>query len=429
MIGCINLSNVHKKVLIISRDFIPYCETLGGAIRVLKMAEFFLENNIDVYIIAAKGEKINYFGYENLIKNMKVIYIDDPLQKYITENFNKTRLLNASNDKYLFTNLRNNLKKVINEFSIPDAGVFFIRKFLKTALKLISDEHIKNVIVSSPPHSSQLLGLIIKKILGSNICYIVDYRDSWNCGGLFSKHTYLTKKLSEIFEQNVLKTCDYFLYVSLPILQKINLKFFDITSKSLLVMNGFDIKMADKRRCRNNTQKNNLTMGYFGSIGRERNPESLFRAILKVNKEIKLIFYTHNPIDHIWTDKLEGILEAKDAVDHQTALNMMRKMDVLLLIHSEVDGADEVITGKFFEYLLAEKPIFVVGPKTMEVVRMIKERQLGYYADINDEEDILNTLYRIYIDWQNNELFSYSLEDVGDLSRQHQYSKILDILI
>ena len=95
-------------------------------------------------------------------------------------------------------------------------------------------------------------------------------------------------------------------------------------------------------------------MGYFGSIGRERNPESLFRAILKVNKEIKLIFYTHNPIDHIWTDKLEGILEAKDAVDHQTALNMMRKMDVLLLIHSEVDGADEVITGKFFEYLLAE---------------------------------------------------------------------------
>ena len=65
----------------------------------------------------------------------------------------------------------------------------------------------------------------------------------------------------------------------------------------------------------------------------------------------------------------------------------------------------------------------------MEVVRMIKERQLGYYADINDEEDILNTLYRIYIDWQNNELFSYSLEDVGDLSRQHQYSKILDILI
>ena len=427
MVG-VTLSSMHKKVLIISRNFIPYCESLGGVIRVIKMAEFFQENNIDVYILCAKGEKISYFGYENLIKDLKVIYIEDPLQNYVTKNVNDTRLTSTVNDKNLFIKIRNNLKKIINEFSIPDAGIFFIRKSLNKALKLISDEHIKNIIVSSPPHSSQLLGLKIKKLLGSDICYIVDYRDSWNCTALFSKNTYLTKKLSEKFEQNVLKMCDYFLHVSLPILRKVNQKYFDITSKSLLVMNGFDIKMADHNRYSCYIKNNILTVGYFGSIGGERNPERLFRAILKLNKEIKLMFYGPTLINNTWMENMEGILEIKGTVNHQKALNMMRKMDILLLIHSEVDGADEVITGKLFEYLLAEKPIFVVGPKNMEAMRLVKERQLGYCANIYDEEDILNTLHCIYEDWQSDELISYSLNDVRDFSRQHQYKKLLDIL-
>ena len=64
----------------------------------------------------------------------------------------------------------------------------------------------------------------------------------------------------------------------------------------------------------------------------------------------------------------------------------------------------------------------------MEAARLVKERQLGYCADIYNEEDILNTLNCIYQDWQNDRLVSYSLNDVQDFSRQYQYKKLLDIL-
>jgi glycosyltransferase involved in cell wall biosynthesis len=425
MLVGVNLFNMQKKVLIISRDFIPYCRSLGGVIRVLKMAEFFHNNDICVYILAAKGEKINYFGYENLIKNIKVIYIEDPLQNYVTKNINRMSLITAE-DTNLITKIQTGVKNFINEISIPDAGVFFTRNTLMKALELISEKDIKNIIVSSPPHSSQLVGLKIKKKLGSDISYIVDYRDSWNLTRLFSKNTYLPNKLNEKYEKDVLKKCDYFLYVSFPMLQKINFKYFDITSKSLLVMNGFDIKMAN-----NNIvyDKNDiLTIGYFGSTSVHHNPENLFKVVKKLNKQIKLIFYGHTLVGSDWMYKMDGILEVKGNLEHKKALNMMRKMDILMIIYSEVDGADEVITGKLFDYMLAEKPIFVVGPKNMEAARLVKDRQLGYYADIYNEKDILHTLNCIYKDWQNDELISYSLNNVKDFSRQNQYKKILDIL-
>lgn len=70
-----------RKVLIIARDFIPFSSTLGGILRVLKMAEFFNSQGFDVFILSAEGEKISPFGYQKAVKNLNIYYRPEPLKE------------------------------------------------------------------------------------------------------------------------------------------------------------------------------------------------------------------------------------------------------------------------------------------------------------------------------------------------------------
>ena len=103
-------------------------------------------------------------------------------------------------------------------------------------------------------------------------------------------------------------------------------------------------------------------------------------------------------------------------------------MDVLMLLHSDPRGSDEVIPGKLFEYILAEKPIVSIGPKNMEASKIVSQNNLGYVIDLDDEEDLSDKLTRIYQDWKQGTLISYKAKDHAQFSRPYQYSKFLEIL-
>ncbi|PKP60632.1 hypothetical protein CVT91_04695, partial [Candidatus Atribacteria bacterium HGW-Atribacteria-1] len=129
-----------------------------------------------------------------------------------------------------------------------------------------------------------------------------------------------------------------------------------------------------------------------------------------------------------WQDKMQGIIEIGENLSHIEALKMMQKMDVLLVLHSKVDGGDEPIPAKFFEYILVEKPILLVGPKNMMLGEMIKKDGLGYVGDIYSEQDMLNKMNTIYELWERDKLVKYTKENFKKYSRQNQYEKMLEIL-
>lgn len=427
-----------KKVLIIVREFVPYCLSLGSSMRILKMAEFFMQNGIEVFILAGKCWKISYYGYEKLVRDMKVKYVPDLLFIYHAggyESLNKNDIKKQSLIKRLNTKFIIFVMKFIAFFDpifVPDMFVCTNYLYYKKATELIEKEKIKNVVISSPPHSIQLIGPLLKKKYGNKINLIIDYRDSWNLMR-FRKMLYPLRHISEYLEKKILKNTDYFIYVSSPILNKINKNYFDITKKSLLVMNGYDENIRIDN-WNGNVRSSVLTLGHFGSIYENpryhRDLTLFFKALLKFNGKIKLCLYGDVIISKKWQDKMRGILEIGGNLPHIEALKMMKKMDVLLILHSRRDEwADEVITGKFFDYVFAEKPILLVGPTNMEVAKMIEKDGLGYVADIFSEESMLKTLDKIYKDWETGKLVKYKRENFKHYSRQYQYRKILEILI
>jgi len=256
-----SVGNHPKKVLVIARDFIPYIENLGGALRAIKMAEYFIENGIEVFVLAAKGVELGYYGYEDILKKVKVLYVS------VAWQFDRNAVYRRHDSNGVERPLPYQIAKKLNrdmrkEVFVPDLGILFVNRYVNQAISLIKQYDIKNVIVSSPPHSTQVIGLKLKQRMGDQIRLIVDYRDSWNNIGIFRKKNWILRKLSERLEKKVLAAADKFTYQSPPVLKKINERFMNITDKSLLVMNGFDRRM--KRGAGSVSKKDGpLKIGYF----------------------------------------------------------------------------------------------------------------------------------------------------------------------
>ena len=417
-----------KKILIIARDFLPYCRTLGGVIRVLKLAEYLSSQGVDVTVLAAKGYEVSYFGYEKLVKQLNVEYVEDGYQKYMTRTQSAS---NSSAKQSLLSNVATLIRKVINEASIPDIGVFYGKGLYSRACELISNYNYTNVYVSSPPHSTQVIGFRLKRRFGARINLIAEYRDSWNTIGIFSKKTNIGRWLSEKLERAILKRCDSFIYHSPRVIDKITSQIIDVRSKSLLVTNGYDPNM---RLPHSSIRPKNtiLTIGHFGGISDKansfRDPTPFLESIARSTTPVKLVLYGPALINQIWEKRLGDHLELRGSIPHDQALAEMAKMDVLMLLHSQRDGAEEVIPGKLYEYVLAERPILVVGPKNMEAARIIEEKKLGYTMDIYDPLNMDDVLQDIYCSWKNGALPRLAVDEHPEFSRNFQYAKLTQLL-
>lgn len=431
----------NKKVLIIVRNFIPYFSSLGGVIRVLKLSTYLQENGYEVFLLAAKGEFISYFGYETSVNNLNIKYVDDFLQRShtrLSKNIGSANVDGGNNTKTMEYSMRvlRKAKNVINELIIPDLGVLATPKFYRAAKKMISENNIYNVIVSSPPHSTQLVGYFLKKHYGEHINFIVDYRDSWNLIGIFQKKYKLANLISRYLEKKILTTCDHFSFVSPLVLEKINTQLFGkdvLSQKSVLIMNGYDLGMVNLMKQQVTINNKQLVIGYYGAISDRkdsfRDPTNVFEAIQELgDMNIKLKMYGHIDICERWRELLKDKLEIMGNLSHSDALKSMKYTDVLMLLHSGKNGAEEVIPGKIYEYMLSERPIWCVGPEIMQAKTMVVTEKLGYISNVDDKNNIKNVLSTIYNAWLKNRVISYHIENLYHYSRQHQYSKYFDML-
>src|SRR5207248_1380751 len=72
--------------------------------------------------------------------------------------------------------LQKALRFVRGNFFLPDARRGWVKFAVKKAIEIIEKEKIETILISSPPHSSQLIGLKLKKKF-SSLKWIADLRD------------------------------------------------------------------------------------------------------------------------------------------------------------------------------------------------------------------------------------------------------------
>ena len=148
-------------------------------------------------------------------------------------------------------------------FFIPDSRKGWIDFAYKKAIEVLEIENIDTVITTSPPHSTQLIGLKLKETL--NIKWIADLRDPWTDIYYYKSmlHTKWAKRKDLNYEKGVIEKSDKIVVVSDSIKQLlINKSNLIQESKIHVIPNGFD----EEDFSVSSTNKNNKFLLYNMSL-------------------------------------------------------------------------------------------------------------------------------------------------------------------
>jgi glycosyltransferase involved in cell wall biosynthesis len=401
-----------KKILILSYYWPP--SGGAGVQRVLKFAKYLLDYNYLPYIITVDDKTASYPVIDSSLLNE----VPEEIKIFRTHSFEPLNILTGiTGNKAPYGGFANKNKDTFSQkilrfirgnFFIPDARKGWVNYAYAKSVELIKKEKIETIIISSPPHSSQLVGLKLKKKF-PEIKWIADLRDPWTDIYYYRDmlHTAPAAAHDATLEKKVVEQADALIVVSKPILNNYFSKSDKISADKIhIIPNGYDEADFPNIDFPANEE---FTITYVGTIADVYNPSVFFECLRLVresnpDKKIKLRFVgasTENIFSLIKQNHLESITEFIPHVKHEQAITYMRSSEALLLVIPDVPDSHGILTGKLFEYLAARKPIICIGPAAGDAARIINECSAGETFErneINRMADYLSELIKLRID-------------------------------
>jgi glycosyltransferase involved in cell wall biosynthesis len=312
-------------------------------------------------------------------------------------------------------------------FLLPDPRKGWNKYALKKAKELIKEFNIDTVVTTSPPHSTQLIGLKLKRNL--NIRWIADLRDPWTDIYYYNqfKHTALAQKIDLNYERKVVENADLLITVSEDVkrlfAEKSKLL---IADKTFVIPNGYD---EDDFRIKPQKPEGKKVITYSGTISEAYDVSGLLKAIrnleVEVRQEFLIRFVGKVPPIIVQNFESAGIsVELTGYVDHAKSIEFLFLSDLLLMVVPSVKNNRGIITGKFFEYLASGKSILAIGPVDGDLAGIIQETHCGKIFDYNDAEGI-----QVFIqDLLENQTTESNPETSAQFSRKNLTKKISELL-
>ena len=374
------------KILFISYYFPP--SGGAGVQRPAKLNKYLRDFDIEPIVITVDENLASYPGFDpsllNDVPSDLRIYrtaTAEPFglyKKWIGRNSIPTAgFANESNPGLL----QKAARFVRGNFFIPDARVGWNKFAFEQACSLIEAEDIKVVLTTSPPHSTQLVGLALKKKYG--IKWISDLNDPWTDIYYYQQlyHLPMAHRRNTALEYDVLKNADEVITVSQGFKKLFESKY-KRNKEIKLIYNGFDPSdFATKSESKAN---DDFVITYTGTLADSYKPEAIFEAVKSFNqmskRQVRLRFVgimapgIKEAIKGIGVDSWVEYIEQ---VPHKESINYLMKSDALLLIVPEVKNGDGIIPAKLFEYLATRKPIIALCSMQTDVFRILDETAAG----------------------------------------------------
>ncbi len=417
------MTDLLKKVLIITYYWPP-----GGGAGVQRWVKFskYLENfGFEPIVITVNPEKASYpltdYSLEDEVKTIKVIRTEtfEPFRFY-------KKLLGKKEIPYAgFANetqpgiLEKISRYIRGNFFIPDARKGWNRFVLPVARKLITEYNIKNLVTTSPPHSTQLIGLKLKSEFDLN--WIADLRDPWTDIYYYNLmyHTPVAATYDKKLESRVLNGADHVVAVSHSI-KKLFLQKLENSreGKIHVIPNGYDESDFENRQSSRNST---FIITYTGTIADNYHIENFLNAAARLRSE-NIAFRFVGRVSDKYKDLIRSLgLENRttyiDHVRHQEAIKHMLSSDLLLLAIPDVADNEGILTGKLFEYLASGKKIIGIGPEQGDAAKIISACKAGQMFDYEENATVESFLIEACRDWEAG-LDSYNENRCQEFSRK-----------
>jgi glycosyltransferase involved in cell wall biosynthesis len=318
-------------------------------------------------------------------------------------------------------------------FFIPDPRRFWVKPSVEFLKKYISENQIDAIVTTGPPQSMHLIGAGLKKFFPT-LPWLADFRDPWTNID-FYEDLHLTKIADRIhhrLEKKVVTTADVVIVVS----KSMKEDFLRLQPKRIeIIPNGYD---EDDFSFIKPELDEKFTISHIGTLKAVCNPTKLWKvmeeiadmdASFKADLRIQLIGKVDfMVVEDIQLHNLNDNLVKISYVPHDEAIKKEISSQVLLLLISQTDKSKGIISGKFYEYLAAHRPILGIGPTDGDVSELLKNTQTGIMIDFDDEKLMKKTLLQLYEQYKRKSL-TISAESMEKFSRKnltHDLANLLD---
>lgn len=402
-----------KRILIISHQFPPL---LGAAtFRSLKFTKYLAEFGWDPIVVCACPNISDVLDNELLDELPKSI----PVQRvnYLHPRYIERSLLIGWNIlwKMRLRTLANALEPYkVMKWIIPDPYLFWARPAYRAVLKLVKQYHPDVILTTSPPHSTQLVGLWLKNALG--IPWVADLQDPWTQNPFVTYPTQRHLKINQKWERGILERADRIIATAETTKSEFQkLATAQSETKFHTITTGFEPSdFADQPA--DNLSDACLRIIYTGSLYGIRKADTFLNCIDILVAEGK-IPSKNLQVKFIGPDG-SGVLEKYTNRDwfshishqsHQATIAAISTASVLLLL---IPPGCSQIPGKLFEYLGASKPILALAPPDLDAAHIVCATRAGVIAPPDNPTAISAAILHIYERWQLGQLHATSNSDL-----------------
>ena len=273
-------------------------------------------------------------------------------------------------------------------FFIPDARKFWIRPSVKFLKKYLQAHPVHVIVSTGPPHSAHMIA--IQLAAQFELPWLADFRDPWTNIDFYKdlKLSSGADKKHRQLEKEVLREANAVTVISNSMADD----FSRIFPRSYdVITNGFDTSDIDTTVTQLDRK---FSIAHIGTLVNTRNPITLWEALqslltshsdLANDLEIKLA----GKVDFTVTTSLETyglsrFVRKIDYMPHDEVVRCQQQSQVLLLIINNTPNSKMILTGKFFEYLAAARPILCLGPEDGDAAQILNETQAGLLAGFGD---------------------------------------------
>ncbi|WP_255478736.1 glycosyltransferase family 4 protein [Rufibacter sp. XAAS-G3-1] len=328
----------------------------------------------------------------------------------------------------LFKFLRGNL-------FIPDPRVGWNRYAYAAAQKVLKEQQVKAVITSSPPHSTQLIGLKLKQKYG--LRWIADMRDPWTDIYYYAdlNHTALAQRLDAKYEKEVLEHADAVVVVSEDMKRLFLNKSTTINPKKIHVIpNGYD--EADFVHP-SMPSSEEFVITYTGTLTEAYNVIGFFQAICEAMTKNPLMRYRLRFVGKVSAEIRKQIEEAGlpliteyiDYVPHEASIKYLMASTVLFMAIPDVENNFGILTGKLFEYLAANKPIICIGPLHGDADKILDECGAGRVFHYSGYDLMVDYLMQLSKSWKINPNLDLPIINYTQYSRRSLTEQLAKLIM
>jgi glycosyltransferase involved in cell wall biosynthesis len=312
-------------------------------------------------------------------------------------------------------------------FFIPDPRRGWNWFAFKKACEIIETQGTDRIITTSPPHSTQLIGLKLKKKY-PGIRWIADLRDPWTDIYYYEKFypTLFSKKIDSAYEKKVLKSSDRIITVGNSLKELFSSKIPGIEEKIEVISNGYDEEDFSGLIA---SKPDIFTISYVGTLSGSYPVGGFLKALkpfIEKGISFRLRFtgvVSPEQIELISSAAGKSNIEFIPFSAHTTAIRNMLEASALLLIIPDHQSSRSIITGKLFEYLTSGKPVICLGPADGDAAEILKETGHGATFDYDDSEAISEYLISLSSNSEIQEKVSHTI-----YSRENLVKKVIALL-